>query len=435
MTIYWLVSAMCLGCAVALLGGLGLHIIENYNGRRLEAYCRLKRKPQLFGEVLDWQDAAFAGSLYVVLLGLVAGSLAAGAWLTHRAAGQLDETQIQWRLHWTHLASWICSWLAVNMLFALWLPRLIVRENTSMFLYYTWPFWKVVATITRPFVLLGESFRWLGQRLSDVPEDDDIDEQLVQDDIRTMVQAAQRDGVLSEDVPDMIQGVMRLDTVEVAKIMTPRSVVDAINVEQSWEEIVRQAVACHRTRIPIYRNTIDDCIGILFVKDLLVLLADPDTAKRPTSVEPLLRKPWFVPGNKTVDELLRVFLHNRNHMAIVVDEFQQVLGVVTIEDALEEIVGEIADELDLDEDSQISYNPESHQVEADGKVPVESIGKLMGIELPQSDDYDTIGGLIIHRLSEIPKEGTQLEVSGLRITVLKATKRLVQRVRLEVVKA
>jgi len=417
------------------MGGLGLHVIENYNGRRLEAYCRLKRKPQLFGEVLDWQNAAFAGSLYVLLFGLVVGSLAAGAWLTLRAAVQLDGTLIQAQLRWTALISWIVSWLMANILFALWLPRIIVRDNTAMFLFYSWPFWKAIATVTSPLVLLGETFRWLGQRLSDVPEDEDEDEHLLQDDIRNMVQAAQRDGVISEVVPDMIQGVMNLDTVEVANIMTPRSMVDAINADQSWAEIVRQAVECHRTRIPVYRKSIDECIGILFVKDLLVLLADPDTAMRPTSIEPLLRKPWFVPGNKTVDELLRVFLHNRNHMAIVVDEFQQVLGVVTIEDALEEIVGEIADELDLDEDSQVSYNAETHEVEADGKVPIESIGTLMGVELPQSDDYDTIGGLVIHRLSEIPKEGTQVEVAGLRITVLKATKRLVQRVRLQVIDA
>lgn len=432
---HWLLLTMLLGCLIAMLGGLGIHIIENYNGRRLEAYGRLKRKPQLFGEVLDQQNAAFTGSIYVLLFGLVTGSLAAGAWLTLRSAVQMEGQALQTSMGWVLLLSWVFLWLMANVLFALWLPRLIVRENTSLFLFHSWPFWRAIAAVTSPFVLLGETFRWLGQRLSDVPEDEDEEEELLQDDIRTMVQAAQREGVISEVVPDMIQGVMKLDTVEVTEIMTPRSMVDAINVEQSWEEIVRQAVECHRTRIPIYRKTIDDCLGILFVKDLLVLLADRDPNKAPNSVESILRKPWFVPGNKTVDELLRVFLHNRNHMGIVVDEFQQVLGVVTIEDALEEIVGEIADELDLDEDSQISYNPESHEVEAEGKVPVDSISKLLGIELPESDDYDTIGGLVIHRLSEIPKEGTQVEVAGLRITVLKATKRHVQRVRLQVIEA
>jgi putative hemolysin len=224
-----------------------------------------------------------------------------------------------------------------------------------------------------------------------------------------------------------------LNDIEVEAIMTPRSRVDAINIELTWDEVLHQVVECHRTRIPVYRASMDDIVGILFVKDLLILLADPNPERHPTSLEPLLRKPWFVPGQKTVDELLRVFLHNRNHMAIVVDQYQQTIGVVTIEDALEEIVGEISDELDLEEESQIFYDPATHRVEAEGKVPIENISKLLGMELPESDDYDTIGGLVVHRLSEIPKEGTQVDVDGLRITVLRATKRLVQRVRIEVV--
>ncbi len=120
-------------------------------------------------------------------------------------------------------------------------------------------------------------------------------------------------------------------------------------------------------------------------------------------------------------------------MAIVLDEFQQTAGVVTIEDALEEIVGEIADELDIDEDSEIVYDEDTHQIEAEGKVPIESLSKLLGVELPESDDYDTVGGLVIHRLSAIPSEGTQVDVAGVRITVVRATRRKIQRVRLELI--
>jgi CBS domain containing-hemolysin-like protein len=107
--------------------------------------------------------------------------------------------------------------------------------------------------------------------------------------------------------------------------------------------------------------------------------------------------------------------------------------VVTIEDALEEIVGEIADELDIDEDSELVYDEVNHRVEAEGRAPIESICKLLGVELPESDDYDTVGGLIVHRLSEIPRIGTAVELNGLRITVLGATKRKVQRVQIELI--
>lgn len=424
---------MSFGCLLALVGGLGMHVIENYNGRRLEAYCRLKRNSHVFGEILDGQETAFTASNYALLCGLVIGSLAAGGWFSVKAGLVEQAAVIQSQVAWPTLVSWAVSWLMINVLASLWLPRVIVREGSSLFLYHTWPFWRALSMAASPMVVSGKIFSWLGQRLSNVPIEEDIEEELLQDEIRTMVQAAQRDGVVSDDIPDMIHGVMQLNDIEVEEIMTPRSMVDAIHIDQPWEEVLRQVVDCRRTRIPVYQNSMDNIVGVLFVKDLLVELAKPNPRDFSKNLESILRKPWFVPSKKTVDELLRVFLHNRNHMAIVVDEYQQMIGVVTIEDALEEIVGEIADELDLEEDSQIVYDPETHQVEAEGKVPIASIGKLLGVELPESDDYDTIGGLVVHRLSEIPSQGTQVEVGRLRVTVIKATKRVVQRVRIEVI--
>jgi CBS domain containing-hemolysin-like protein len=248
-----------------------------------------------------------------------------------------------------------------------------------------------------------------------------------------MVAAGQRDGVFPAGVPEMIQGVMDLDESDVEEIMTPLSLVDAVDVELPWDQVIDIVTNCGRTRIPVYRSNLDNIVGILFVKDLLSILSEDVFQPKPDTLEKFLRKPWFIPASKSVAELLRIFLHNRNHMAIVVDDYQQVVGVVTIEDALEEIVGEIADELDVDEDSQIIYDEEHHRIEAEGKVQVESVGKLLGVDLPESDDYDTIGGLVIHRLSRIPTTGTVVEVDGVRITVLKATRRAVQRVRLELV--
>ena len=288
-------------------------------------------------------------------------------------------------------------------------------------------------TVARPFLSFGDVFSWMGRRLSDAPNQGNLQEEALEDEIRTMVTAGQRDGVFAEGVPEMIQGVMQLDEHDVEGIMTPRSMVDVLNVEAPWSDVLKTVADCGRTRIPVYRGTLDNIVGILFVKDILTRLADTGFSPGSGTLESLLRKPWFIPANKSVDELLRVFLHNRNHMAIVVDNYQQFAGVVTIEDALEEIVGEITDELDIDEESDILYDEATHQVEAEGKVPIESLSKLLGLELPDSDDYDTIGGLVIHRLSRIPSQGTELELPGVKITVLQASSRSVQRVRLELV--
>ncbi len=433
MSVSWLGMLMCCCWALTLLGGLGVHVLSTFNGRKLEAYCRFKRKPQRFGEILDAQQQASISAQYVLLLSLVVGSLAAGAWFYTSGSVQHQDGRLFADVAPTTVLGWIVSWLVLLMLAGLWLPRIVVRYSSSLFLYHSWPLWKSLLILTSPFVGLGDVFSWLGQRLSDTTEDEDFEEEMLEDEIHTMVQAGQRDGVFSEGVPEMIRGVMQLDDADVEEIMTPRSIVDAINIDLPWDDVVRHVASCGRTRLPVYRGTLDNVIGILFVKDLLSVIANPPGELGTPILESILRNPWFIPASKPVDQLLQIFLHNRNHMAIVVDEYHQFIGVVTIEDALEEIVGEIADELDIDEDSEIVYDEVSHQVEAEGKVPIESIEKLLGIELPESDDYDTVGGLVIHRLSRIPKVGTQVEVNGVRITVLKATRRMIQRVRLELV--
>ncbi|GIW98066.1 MAG: hemolysin activation protein [Pirellulaceae bacterium] len=434
MDVDWLLWVMIAGWACTLLGGLGVHVLDNFNGRRLEAYCRLRRKPERFGEILDnYEDAAIAAQ-YVLLCGLVIGSVAAGGWFLHGLIANQGQAAAPatFPAAWP-LTGWFVSWLFLLILAGLWLPRLIVFYSSSQFLYYTWPLWRCLTTLMQPIVALGDVFSWLGYRLSDDPSGVIPEEEMIEDEIRTMVTAGQRDGFFGEGIPEMIEGVMELSENDVASIMTPRSMIDALEVHTPWEEMLQRVIECGRTRIPVYEQTLDNIIGILFVKDLLRVLADPTKPRNEQVLRSILRKAWFIPANKPVDELLRMFLHNRNHMAIVVDDYQQVMGVVTIEDALEEIVGEIADELDLDEEAEVKYDPTDHSVEAEGKVPVEVAAKALGVELPDSDDYDTVGGLVVHRMQRIPVPGEWVDVGKVRITVLQATPRAVKRVRLELI--
>lgn len=422
-----MIGSWCL----ALIGGLGAHVLTHFNGRRLEAYCRLKRNILRFGQILDHHEQAAVAAQYLLVLAIVIGSIAAGTWFTVLGEIQAVEGRLVAGTHTGRVLAWTIGWLFLLILGGLWLPRIVVYYSSSLFLYHSWPFWKLLSIVAFPIAGLGNVFSWLGQRLSDKPESEDLEEEILEDEIRTMVTAGQRDGMFSAGIPEMIQGVMDLDESDVEEIMTPRSLVDSLEVTTDWIDILKTVADCGRTRIPVYEGVLDNIVGVLFVKDLLIQMADDDFRPTAEPLRKLLRKPWFIPGNKPVDQLLRVFLHNRNHMAIVVDEYQQFVGVVTIEDALEQIVGEIADELDLDEESEIVYNEESHEVDAEGKVQIDSLNKLLGIELPESDDYDTIGGLVIHRLARIPEEGTQVDLDHVVITVLRATNRTVQRVRLQ----
>ena len=223
MAVSWLFALMIMGCLLAMLGGLGVHIIENYDGRRLEAYCRLRRQPELFGQVLDRQEQAFVASLYMLLFGLVVGSLAAGGWRVLSFPHGANAESLTLGSGAAQLAAWWLIWLFINVLVGLWLPQLMVRQSASLLLFHTWPFWSLLAAVASPLVALGNLFSWVGQRLSDVPSEEDQEEEMLQDEIRTMVQAAQREGVVSDVVPEMIQGVMQLGEGEVAEIMTPRT--------------------------------------------------------------------------------------------------------------------------------------------------------------------------------------------------------------------
>lgn len=461
MSISWLCILMVVCWALTLVGGLGVHVLGNFDGRKLEAYCRLKRRLNTFGDVLDNYDSAAGSAQYLLHFGLVLGSLAAGAWFYNYGNVEIRAGKLTSAVAGITIAGWVVGWLFLLTLAGLWLPRILVRNSSSLFIYHSWPLWRALNIFTQPIAGLGDVFAWVGHRLTDKPDETESEEEMLEDEIRTIVAAGRRDGVFSSSMQGMIQGVMELNEADVEKIMTPRSSVDAIDINAPWERIIKQVVKVGRTRIPVFRDHFDNIIGVLFVKDLLNGLSPGNQYSTPSdlpttrltdvaakldnlvgpaisegqsfNLESVLRKAWFIPKTRKVDELLQMFLHNRNHMAIVVDGYQQIAGVVTIEDALEEIVGEIADELDLDEDAAIFYDEKTHRVEADGKVQIQEIEKMLGVDLPQSDDYDTIGGLIIQRLSEIPAVGTEVEAGNMRITVLKATKRMIQRVRIEII--
>jgi CBS domain containing-hemolysin-like protein len=180
----------------------------------------------------------------------------------------------------------------------------------------------------------------------------------------------------------------------------------------------------------VYGSTRDDIVGILYSKDLLPELAKPpDEPRRPLAE--LLRKPLFVPDTKPVDDLLNFFQKSRTHIAVVLDEFGGVSGLVTIEDVLEEIVGEIDDEYDQKSEALIR-KIDDDTCEALGRAHVDEINALMGFDLPENEDFDTIGGFVFAEFGRVPAVGESITwQDSVRVTVLEATRRRVNRVRLE----
>lgn len=406
-----------LGFLAGATGGLGAELLDRFAGRSLEAYCRLRNRRERFGAVLDGYEDAMHASEYLRMIGTTVFLICGTASFY---AGNTDPSRQQ-------LAIWIVGAALLMMLTHLWLPAAVTRFASSPVLFHSWPFWKILSIVMRPFSAPSQLLAALTRRLTGSLENKDEEEEQLEDEIRTMVAAGTREGFFGPGVREMIQGVMDLNDDTVYHIMTPRSEVNAIEVNTPWPEVLQFVASCNRTRMPVYEKTLDRVVGILYAKDLMQHLIHESPPKKPLA--DLLRHAWSVPSDRTVEQLLREFLHSRSHMAIVVDEFQQTVGVVTIEDALEEIVGEIVDESDEQEESNVVI-VDAVTAETEGRVMVDDLNELLGWELPESEDYETIAGYVLHHTGGLPDDGDQFEIGPVRVEILRATNRQIERLRL-----
>ncbi len=410
-----------LGMAITGLAAVGTKVLYEFSRHDVEQYCRRHNRRELFDEILDrHEDLAIAAETLQVM-GSVMLVLCVGQWFFPSGAEGLADAR--------YLAIVAGASVVILLILTIWIPWAIVHVWSAPILFHMWRWWIAVAWILWPLTLGVKLMHVIVHRLAGYHESEEDEEEAFEDEIRTIVTAGLRDGLLEADAREMIEGVMELGDVDVSEIMTPRSEVDAINVESSWPDVLRFVTAAGRTRLPVYERSLDQVLGILFVKDLLAEFAKDPSEPR-AGLRELLRKPWFVPESKAVDDLLREFRRTRSHMAIVVDEYRAVAGVVTIEDALEEIVGEIADESDTEEELEL-MRVDDKTLEVDGRVHIDELNEQFGLMLPDPEEFDTIAGFVVSALGRIPHQGEVVFQNGVRFTVLKASDRRVERLRLE----
>jgi len=424
-----------IGLLIATIAGFGNHLLVHFRGRTLEAYCRLKGNRDRFGQILDGQKNSQIACGYLFIFGNSMALIVGGIWMSNfLQRGLTPSATIQSgsipdsSLSFFQLISFgILSATVLACLYS-WIPKIVVRNGAAVLLFHTWWIWRIITFLSRPFRTLEYLFVALGHRLSDRRVDARIDEESLEDEIRKMMLSGERAGLVTRSMREMVTGVMNLDEGQVSQIMTPRSKVDAIDINWDWEQILEAISESGRTRIPVYDGSLDQIVGVLFVKDLISLLEQRDRIEESYDIKPLLREAWSIPPTRQVDELLKDFLLRRSHMAIVVDEFQQTLGVVTIEDALEEIVGEIADELDIDEALPMVIEDPDGGYSISGVMEVSAVNRQLSLDLPESDDYETIAGLVVSKIGAIPKVGAKTRIGKFKIAVTQANARQVFRV-------
>ena len=308
-----------------------------------------------------------------------------------------------------------------------WLPAAVERFWGTPILFHFWRTYRTTSQLAVPLEFGTKLFVEIFNRLTPDQQEQD-EEEAFEDEVLAIVTEGLHDGHLEADAREMIEGVIELGDANVADIMTPRSKMDVYSIDEGWDEMLAFATEVGRTRIPVYEGSLDNIIGILYVKDLLAELQNPPNRRSP--LRQLLRDAWRVPLTRPLDDMLQDFLHTRNHLAIVVDEYNGVAGLVTIEDVLEEIVGEIVDESDEEHVGEIRQLSRT-SAEIRGRAHLAEINEHLGIELPDSDDFETIAGLTVSNFGRIPAVGESFEMGPLRITVLESNRRRVERVQID----
>ncbi len=310
----------------------------------------------------------------------------------------------------------------VAVLFGLFVPRSIgSRHAKQVLLLMVFPL-DIITWLTRPVVaVLFFLTRVVTAPFGANPQEGTL---ISEEDIKALIETGEEQGVLDVGERDMITSVFALGDKKVHEVMVPRPDITAIDVNTAPEQVLEAVVAAGHSRIPVYEGSPDEIIGVLYVKDLFRRLARGENV----TIRPFLRPAQFVPETKKVDELLREMQKDKVHIAIVVDEYGGTAGLVTIEDLVEEIVGEIRDEYDVDEELVLPVS--EHEALMDARVPFSEVKETFGLGDPDGEqEFDTLGGYITHELGRLPKVGETVQRNGVKFIVETVDGRRIGRIR------
>ena len=247
---------------------------------------------------------------------------------------------------------------------------------------------------------------------------------VTEEEIQELMNAGEVEGIINEEENEMIRAIFTLRDTIVREIMVPRTDMAYVSADATVREVLATIVECGHSRIPVWDGTLDNIVGLIYAKDFLKYWGMDDSG---VVLRRVMRAPYFVPETKKLEELLHDFKKKRIHIAIVIDEYGGTSGLVTIEDLLEQIVGDIQDEYDLEEEWLVEED--GGAVMVDARLPIEELEEYFGIEI-ERDKFDTVGGLIFHLTGRIPRTGEEVESGTIRLVVLAADERKISKVRI-----
>jgi magnesium and cobalt exporter, CNNM family len=419
----WLLAIVLGVLAIAdFLVLLAVFTLRDFSRGRLDEICKERGREDRFGHILkDDEDAQLLSELAASLLtaALVGVTVFEFGFFTLHDGDWWD-----WTLEAASLAGSAFLLLALTVV----LPWTLARVGGERYLFSTWPLVSAALRVFRKLLVPVRRFDHLMHRLAGKAHPENGEHAGISEEIRSVVDEGQREGLLENEARTMIHRVMELSEVETASIMTPRTDMICIRAEASLEEARELLLQAGHSRVPVIGETTDDIIGILYAKDLLRYVNVANG--QPVALQDIVREPYYVPETTGIDKLLEMMKRERVHVAIVVDEYGGVAGLVSMEDILEEIVGEIVDEYDAAEDTGIvTVSPDI--IDVDSRVHIDDLNEQFQLNLPEDADYDTVGGFVFRQLGRIPINGDQFTWGRLRVTVKKADKRRIHKIRLQ----
>ena len=398
---------------IASLAALQSRAIRGAKRHQLQDICHQKGLPDVYDELVRASEGVAFFAATVVVLAAVAATFSISKLLTTSFSAGL--------------------WAGLCWIMLVIVPMTLTRFAGVWIVVTTWWLWRplirLITPVLRAITKAVEAIQWVLYRSKNRATADES-----QEEIRLAMDEAHREGHLDEEAREMIEGVMELEDAQVSEIMTPRTQVIGIPLNSTWKDSVKAALESGYSRLPVWKSSPDDIVGVLHLREILAELAQyQDASCKPKRTDPylsdLLRPPYFIPETMSVQSLLRDLQHGKSHMAIVTDEFGGVCGIVTIEDALEEIVGEITDE--HDETLADGILVESNDAcETLANVPIDDLNQRMHFSLPEEADFDTVGGFAFHVFGRIPSEGETIASDGVSLEVLSSSRRRIDRLRI-----
>lgn len=318
--------------------------------------------------------------------------------------------------------------LAIFSVFSLAIPYAWAKYAGEKLISRTFGILMVFAVLAAPILHVLQLYDGFVRRLAGVPpvtpeeRQEERQEEFLED-----LEQRRMEGAVDEEEQEMIENVLALSERTSAEIMTPRTDLVAVDVHAELPTVLEAIHRAGHSRIPVYEETIDNIVGLIYAKDLLA-----EIGKRPEqfSLRERMREAYFVPETKPLRALLHEFQNQKLHIAVVLDEYGGTAGIVTLEDIIEELVGDIADE--YEETPQASVRKiDENTIEVDARTYVEDLNDEYELDLPEDEDYDTVGGFVFSRLGYVPKAGEDFDYENLKFTIASAEPRRVKRVRIQ----